>query len=77
MFLLESPQQGDYNEYTHYSIFNIKIKITLNYLKYAAMGFFSKELEIEFELAMVTEPSVFDPLEFYCRNYSGVRLQYN
>ena len=41
MFLLESPHRGDSNEYTQYTIINIKKKITLNYPKSAAMGFFS------------------------------------
>ena len=40
MFSLESPYRGDSNEYTHYTIFNIKL--TLNYPKSAAMGFFSQ-----------------------------------
>ena len=40
VFLLESPHRGDSNEYTQYTIFNIKKKITLNYPKFAAMGFF-------------------------------------
>ena len=30
MFSLESPQRGNSNEYTQYTIFNIKKKITLN-----------------------------------------------
>ena len=37
---LESPHRGDSNEYTQYTIFSIKKKITLNYPKSAAMGFF-------------------------------------
>ena len=40
MFSLESPHRGDSNEYTQYTIFNIEKKITLNYLKSAAMVFF-------------------------------------
>ena len=40
MFSLESPHRGDFNEYTQYTIFNIKTKITLNYPKSAAIGFF-------------------------------------
>ena len=39
VFSLELPHQGDSNEYTQYTIFNIK-KITLNYPKSAAKGFF-------------------------------------
>ena len=40
---LESPHRGDFNEYTQYTIFNIKMKIILNYSKSAAMGFFSRD----------------------------------
>ena len=54
------------NEYTQYTIFNINKKITLNYLKSAAKGFFSKGLKNEFETAVVNELSVFEPQKFYC-----------
>ena len=40
MFSLESPYRNDSNEYTQYTIFNIKRKITLNYPKSAVVGFF-------------------------------------
>ena len=30
MFSLESPHRGDSNEYTQYTVFNIKKRITLN-----------------------------------------------
>ena len=40
VFSLESPHWGDSNENTQYTIFNIKKKITLNYPKSAAVGFF-------------------------------------
>ena len=40
MFSLESPHRGDSNEYTQYIILNVKKKNTLNYPKFAAMGFF-------------------------------------
>ena len=40
VFSLESPHQGGSNEYTQCTILNIKKKITLNYPKTAAMGFF-------------------------------------
>ena len=39
VFSLESPHQGDSNEYTQYAMFNMKKKITLNYLKLMTMGF--------------------------------------
>ena len=40
MFSLEWPRQSNSNEYTQYTIFSIKKKITLNYPKSAAMGYF-------------------------------------
>ena len=40
VFSLESPHRGDSNENTQYTIFIIKKKVTLNYLRSAAMGFF-------------------------------------
>ena len=43
---LESPHRGDSNEYTQNTIYNnIKKKITLNYPKSAAMGFFQETQE--------------------------------
>ena len=38
-FSLESPHRGDSNEYTQYTVFNIKKKISLNFPKYVSMGF--------------------------------------
>ena len=66
MLSLESLPRGDSNEYIQYTIFNIKNKIILNYPYSAAMGFCSKGLKNEFEKAVVNEPSVFEPLKFYC-----------
>ena len=43
VFSLESPHRSDSNVYTQYTIFVIKMKITPNYPKYAAMGFFPKD----------------------------------
>ena len=40
VFSVESPHRGDSNEYTQYTILNIKKKITLNYPKSAAKDFF-------------------------------------
>ena len=69
MFSLESPHSGDSNEFTQYIIFNIKKKITLNYPKPAAIGFFFKRLKNEFQTAVVNKPSVFEPLKFkYTKN---------
>ena len=66
MFSLESPHRGDSNEYSQYTIFNMNKKDTINYPRSAAMAFFSKGLKNEFETAVVNEPSVFEPLKFYC-----------
>ena len=44
VFSLELPHGGDSNECTQYTAFNIKKKITLNYPKSAAMGFFQATL---------------------------------
>ena len=66
MFSLESPHRGDSNVYTQYTIFNVKSKITLIYPKSVAMGFRCKGLKNEFEIAVVNEPSVFEPLKFCC-----------
>ena len=65
MFSLESPRGGDSNVCTQYTIFIIKPKITPDYSKSAAFGFFSYRPKNEFETAAVNEPSVFEPLRFY------------
>ena len=52
--------------YTQYTVLNMKKKNNLNYPKSAAMKLFSKGLKNEFETAVVNEPSVFEPLKFYC-----------
>ena len=33
VFSLELPHRGDSNEYTQHTIFNLKLKLTRNYLK--------------------------------------------
>ena len=52
-------------ENTQYTILNMKKKISLNYFKSAALGFFSKGPKNVFETALVNEPSVFEPPKFY------------
>ena len=59
-----SSDRSDSNEHTQYTVFIIKKKITLNYSRFAVMGFY-KGLTSEFETAVVNEPSVFDPPKFY------------
>ena len=67
-FLLQSPCQNDSNEYIQHTI--IYIKITRNYPKYnkmsADLGFLLLGTQEEFEIAVVNELSVFEPLRFYC-----------
>ena len=64
VFSLESPYGGDSYENTQCTIFNTQKKITLNYPKSAATGFFAKGLKNEFKTAVVNEPLVFEPLKF-------------
>ena len=66
MYSLESPHRGDSKEHTQYTNFKYKKNTTLNYPSFAAMEFFYNGLKNEFETAVVTEPSVFEPLKFYC-----------
>ena len=66
VFSLESPHRGDSNEYTQHTIFNIKKeKIPLIILGLPLWDFF-KGLKNEFETSLVDEPSVFEPLKFFC-----------
>ena len=63
---LESPPRGDSNEYKQHIIFNKKKeKSPLNILSLPLWDF-SKGLKNELETAVVDEPSVFEPLKFYC-----------
>ena len=66
MFSLESPHRGDSNEYTQYNIFNMKKEKHPKSSQIRSFGIFSKGLKSEFETAMVNEPSVFEPMKFYC-----------
>ena len=61
VFSFESPPRGDSNQNTKYTIFNTKKKITLNYPKSAAMGFFPRDSRTSSK-----QPSVFEPLKCYC-----------
>ena len=70
MFSLESTHRGDSNEYTQYTIFKRKKKITLNYPKSADMGFLPKNY---FETAVVNEPSVFEPVKVFCMRFQNPR----
>ena len=67
---LVSPHRGGSNEYTQYTIFNVLKKVTLNYpnLQLHVRDFF-QGLRNELETAVVNEPSVFEPLKFYCSEF--------
>ena len=67
MFSLESPQRGDSNEYTQYTISQYKKESHPKLSKICNYGICSKGLKKEFETAAVNEPSVFEPLKFYCK----------
>ena len=41
------------------------------------MGLFSKGLKNDSDIAMVNEPSVFEPSEFYCITYSKLMTDAN
>ena len=45
VYSLEWPNRGDSNEYTKYTIINIKKQLTLNYPKSAPMGFYQRTHE--------------------------------
>ena len=68
---LELPRRDDCNEYTQYTIFNIKKKIPLNCPKSTAMGFFFKRFKNEYEIAVVNEPLMLEPLNVY---YTNIRM---
>ena len=69
MFSLELPHQGDSNEYTQHTIFNIKSRKKKTPLIILSLPLwdFSKGLKNAFETVVVDEPSVFGPLKFYYR----------
>ena len=66
MFLSESPYRGDSNEYTQYTIFDINKEIHPKLSLICSYEIFSKGLKNKFETVLLNEPSVFEPLKFYC-----------
>ena len=66
MFSLESPQRGDSNEYTQYTISQYKKENHPKLSQICNYGISFKGLKKELETAVVNKPSVFDPLKFYC-----------
>ena len=66
VFSLESPQRGNSNEYTQYTISQYKEENHPKLSQICDYGICSKGPKNEFEPAVVNEPSVFEPLKFYC-----------
>ena len=67
MFSLESPHRGDSNENIQHTVFTIQKKeISPLIIQNLPLWEFSEGLKNEFETAVVDEPSVFEPLKFYC-----------
>ena len=72
--LIRIAYRGDSDEYTQYTIFNIK-KVTLNYPKSAAMDFFSKGLKNEFKWAINVQATEVLLYVFWGGNVSVLLLQ--
>ena len=68
MFSLESPQRGDSNEYTQYTISQYEKENHPKLSQMCSNGICSKGLKNEFETAVVNKPSVFELLKFYCNS---------
>ena len=65
MLSLESPQRGNFNEYTEYTISQYKKENHPKLSQICIYEICSKGPKNEFETAVVNEPSVFEPLKFY------------
>ena len=66
MFALDPPHRGDSNEYPQYTIFQYEKEKHPKLSQICSYGIFSKGFKNEFERAVVNEPSVVEPLKFYC-----------
>ena len=67
VYSLESPQRGDSNKYTQYTISQYKKEIRPKLSQICNYVICSKGPKKEFEPAVVNEPSAFEPLKFYCK----------
>ena len=72
VFTLELPHRGDSNEFTQYTLFQYEKEKHPELFQICSYGIFSKGLKNEFERAVVNEPSVFEPLKFYCRYHIAI-----
>ena len=75
VFSIESPQPGDSNEYTQYTISQYKKENHPKLSQICNYGICSKGTKKEFESAVVNEPSVFQPLKFFCRFIQNARIE--
>ena len=66
VYSLESPQRGDSNENTQYTISQCKKENHPKLSQICNYGTCSKGLKNEFETAVVNKSSVFEPLKFHC-----------
>ena len=66
LFSLASPQQGDSNEYTQYTISQYVKENHPKLSKICNYGICFKGPKNEFETSVVNKPSVFEPLKVYC-----------
>ena len=66
MFSLGSSHLGNSYVYTQYTIFNIKKEKSPEIFPNLQLLDFSRGLMNVFEVAIVNEPSVFEPLKFFC-----------
>ena len=76
MFSLESPQRGDFNEYTQYTISQYKKEDHPKSYQICNYRICSKGPKNEFKTAVVNEPSVFEPLKFYCNSMYAINTQH-
>ena len=65
VFSLDSPYRGDSNDYTQYTISQFEKENHPKLFQICSFGIFSKGPKIAFEIAVVNEPSVFEPLKVY------------
>ena len=75
VFSLESPHRGDSNEYTQYTIFNLERETHPKLSYICSYVIYSRGLKNEFEIAVVNEPPVFEPLKVYCTSDSNCAYQ--
>ena len=76
MYSLESAQRGDSNKYTQYTISQYEKKIHSKLSQICNCGICSKGPKNEFEPAVVNEPSVFEPLKFYCNRVQNNSIEF-